>query len=606
MINWLRVAKSAYFYKRKRRLPKNAIVELFRALRQNSQTPSNNIFQHVKEIFAGTSWSAIAFSHERDPSFLELPPGQARERVCGFLLLVEYRDHLVLFRSGFDVPSTFKTRYLQRVADDRLQAAVARADATFEQIRLRNMAGSKYMLRSKTLEANDLQNVVGPSGASRYVPHGYRVRRGEEHYSATPTTGRISLRSDRTDHEELIHWAVAVINGLIDETAAPSTFIRSFARPVDLGSLPSSVHPAYLAMDIATLTEELFEEPVQYRLVRRAEGVTTALAQEEAQMILIALDLTFAIQKVRGQWRITELDDAVQVGTLEVGKTRIALRSFAIAEIQEIYIEPTNQAAGEESPALPLKRHIDHNDLFTVLFNDFAIVYLNGTLYRDDSMTDGGQTFLSYIRSNNQLSTATSEKGTFSAAQTSFDDDAVFGILVNSIATGDEVLVCDDLGDEWADFIGVNGQSQPKTISFYHAKHGALSLGASSFHVAVGHAIKNLGRFNITPEAIGAKLPKWSATYSAANLETSIPRIVRADAATLEQSLNDALSSPDTIRRVFLVTSSLSRWQLEEAFANIQDGHAPTAYFVQLYSLLMGYFTACAEVGAYPYVICQE
>jgi hypothetical protein len=55
-----------------------------------------------------------------------------------------------------------------------------------------------------------------------------------------------------------------------------------------------------------------------------------------------------------------------------------------------------------------------------------------------------------------------------------------------------------------------------------------------------------------------------------------------------------------------MVTSSLGRRQLEEAFVDIGGGQAPTAHFVQLYSLLMGYFSACAEVGAYPYVVCQE
>src|ERR1700722_4081305 len=119
MIHWLRAAKAAYFYKKRRRLPKNAIIELFRALRQDAEAPSNNLFHHVKEAFAGSLWSAIAFSHEREPSFLELPPGHLRDRVCGYLLLVEYRDHLVLFRSGLDVPSAFKTRYLLRVGDDR-------------------------------------------------------------------------------------------------------------------------------------------------------------------------------------------------------------------------------------------------------------------------------------------------------------------------------------------------------------------------------------------------------------------------------------------------------------------------------------------------------
>jgi hypothetical protein len=60
------------------------------------------------------------------------------------------------------------------------------------------------------------------------------------------------------------------------------------------------------------------------------------------------------------------------------------------------------------------------------------------------------------------------------------------------------------------------------------------------------------------------------------------------------------------IRRVFIVTSLLSRRQVEERFIAIRGGEAPTPHFVQLYWLLMSYFSACTEVGAYPYVVCQE
>jgi hypothetical protein len=114
MIDWLRSAKSANFYKKRKRLPKAAIIELFRTLRQNSDTPSQNIFHHVKQPLGHASWSALAFFYERAPSFLELPQGHTRERVCGFLMLVEYREHVVIFKSGLDLPSTFKADYLQR------------------------------------------------------------------------------------------------------------------------------------------------------------------------------------------------------------------------------------------------------------------------------------------------------------------------------------------------------------------------------------------------------------------------------------------------------------------------------------------------------------
>jgi hypothetical protein len=46
--------------------------------------------------------------------------------------------------------------------------------------------------------------------------------------------------------------------------------------------------------------------------------------------------------------------------------------------------------------------------------------------------------------------------------------------------------------------------------------------------------------------------------------------------------------------------------QLEHTLADIAAGAAPEPHFVQLYWLLTSYFSACAEVGAYAYVVCQE
>jgi hypothetical protein len=519
-------------------------------------------------------------------------------------MLVEYREHIVIFKSGLDLPSTFKTDYLRRAGDDRVEAAIARADATFEQIRLRNMATSKYALRSKTLEANDLRTVVGPSGTSRYVPRGYRVRRGSDHYSATPNTGRISLRSDRAAHQDLINWAVAVVDMLIDENIEPSTFIRAFARPIDLDSMPAGVLPTYIAVDLPTLTEQLFDEPEGIRLVRRIGDNNAILEKNEIDPILALLDRTFTVRRVRGDLRITDPQDH-PIGSLNIGKTRISLRSFEIPEIENIYVEPVNPPEGEDNPGVPIRRYIDHNDLFTILFSDLAVVYLDGALYRDPSLGDGTH-FLSYLRTDQRLNAATSEKGRFTALHTAFDPDSIFGVVADRIAAQDEILICDDLGDEWADFIGINPSSQPKTISFYHAKHDDLTLGASALHIVVSQAIKNLGRLSLSPEAIDAKLPRWRMAYVNDNVDTRIQRVIRGDAVTIRDTITTALSSPDTIRRVFIVTSSLSRRRVEERFVAIRGGEAPRPHFVQLYWLLMSFYSACAEVGAYPYVVCQE
>jgi hypothetical protein len=62
---------------------------------------------------------------------------------------------------------------------------------------------------------------------------------------------------------------------------------------------------------------------------------------------------------------------------------------------------------------------------------------------------------------------------------------------------------------------------------------------------------------------------------------------------------------PEVVKRVSIVTSSLSKKAVENAFADIKNGKRPTAHFVQLYWLLTSFFSACAEVGAAGYVICQ-
>lgn len=604
MINWLKTTKTANFHKAPRSIPAIAISRLFRALRNDSIDPSQNLFRHVNSTFEDAIWSAIAFFHDRRVSFLESATPVPRERVCGFLLIVEYRGHVAAFRHGFDLTPDFKTAHLSRIPSHRVQAATARADAIFEQMSLRSTAVSKHALRRKTLEADDLQSVVGSAGANRYVPQGYRVRDQGERYSATPSTGRIALRADRADHEALIEWAKSVIDRLVDECDPLAPFIRTFAQPIDLDAIPRGVQPAHFTVNIMSLTDALYSETEPMELVRQTEAGLETLSTVETQQVLDVLDQSYSLRRSRaGGFSILGNNNAI-IGRLTLGKSRIALRTFSLPDTENILVRRKDEA--NDGAGTPLKRYIDRHDLFIVLFTSVAIVYLDGDLHRDDAFGDGGQKFLSHIRSEQHLSNVTSEKGPFTAGQDTFEPISVFRVVIDHIAAHDSTLVCDDLGDEWADFIGTNVGSTPKSISFYHAKHGAPSLGASAFHDSVGQAIKNLGRMTLSSEAIAGKLQKWAGTYVNANVQTAINRVIRSHAPAVQQSLAEAASSPDTIRRVFIVTSSLSRQALADAFKDIQSGNRPSAHFVQLYWLLSSYFSAALEAGVYPYVICRE
>jgi hypothetical protein len=294
--------------------------------------------------------------------------------------------------------------------------------------------------------------------------------------------------------------------------------------------------------------------------------------------------------------------DAKKIGKIRIGKTGIGVRMSDLPEAQDLYVESLDALGG--MPEL-LKRYLDHNHLFTVLFNKIDVVYMEGSLYRDPSLIEGGERLLGYLRSDGALAMTTSEKGAFSPAHTVFDADSVFGIVTNSLSPQTEILACDDLGDEWADFIGVNSLAQPKTVTFYHAKHGEPSLSASAFHVSVSQAIKNLQHLRLTPDSLDTKRAKWESTYNNDSQQTQIQRMAKGSFPQLQSGVTETVGSPDTICRVLIVTDSLSRQAVADTLAAARNGTRPPAHFVQLYSLLMGFFSACAEVGAYPAVICR-
>jgi hypothetical protein len=605
MIEHLNVSRAAHFYKRKKHLSNAAIATLFKGLRQDAQNPSKNLFRADRVVLDDARYSAICFSFERSPSFLSGDAGVS-ERIFGFLLIIEKDELVAVLKSGLDLLSDFKVDYLDKVGGHRVERAIAQRDAIFEKLRLKNMSTSKLALRSKTLEARDLENTVATSSASRFVPQGYSVRRADGSYSATPNTGRISTHADRASYEQVVGWASGIMDLLALEGGETSPFIRNFARPISLSEIPSSVTPTYLAIDVGSLREALYGDVSTARLVREQQDAYAELPKATVDVILEDLDRHFVIANVAERHSILDPDSETSIGSVSVGKTRISLPGFSRPSIAGIFVEDASLVAGTDNDRKLLARYIDRESLFTLLFSDLALAYIDGSLYRDEALLAGGTTFLRHLQVSTRLAQATSEKGRFVARQAEFDQTSVFRIVIDDIAADVDLLLCDDLGDEWADFIGISTATSPAMVSFYHAKHGTRSLGASAFHESVGQAIKNLGRMTLPSESMPAKYASWDTVYRGPKVRTAIPRIVRGGTRNdIERQIEELRTAPDLVKRVFIVTSSLSRAEVETAFQQAAVGRAPSAHFVQLYWLLMSYFSACSEVGAVGYVVCQ-
>lgn len=605
MIDELQASKSCYFYRQKKRLTSVAVTALFRAVRGAQPAPSNNIFSHVRSQQGAATWSAICFQFDKTPPFLP-DASVSPDRVTGYLLITEYSGYVAVFKSQLDLPAEFIKRHLERIGAQDVDRGLTTNNSVFARVRLRHMTTSRFALRSKTLEGADLKNNVGMSSSARYAPSGYSFVEANEHFSTTPRTGRISQRADRAGYLELIDYACTIIDRLHPRPGRPSSssFLAAFARPVELSELASN--PTQFAVDTALLGQSIFDDQ-SIRLVKRDGGGYRELPKIEVDPILAELTEVMAISRDgAGREIVSQPASGAEIGEIAIRKTRISLKRLSLPLSNDVYVESTEFVLGQDDDRVPLKQFIDKEDVFIILFAHPRYAYLDGTLYQDDSLINGGARFLSYLFTNAELATVTDEKGAFTAAQRTFDRGSTFGAILSTVAQEDDVVVCDDLGDEWADFIGFWTNPASPRITFYHAKHGDLSLSASAFHVSVGQAIKNLGHLALSGPAMTTKLNRWRRYYRNSNVTTRIHRTCRGAPEDVRTAVEFCGAAPHTLKRVAIVTSSLSKRAVEQAFQDIAAGNRTSPYFVQLYWLLSSFFAACTEVGAFGCVICQE
>ena len=166
--------------------------------------------------------------------------------------------------------------------------------------------------------------------------------------------------------------------------------------------------------------------------------------------------------------RVIHPQNDVQVGMVNIAKTRTLNTEANLPEIENICIKPASQAAGDNDNGVPLKRYIDQNNFFTILFSDSRLVYLTASLYKDDSLVDGRTLSRTYALMHVLNVAIKARRERLRRHILTFDADSVleFSLIASRPTMKLFQSSADDLGDEWADFIGINGNHQPKTISF--------------------------------------------------------------------------------------------------------------------------------------------
>jgi hypothetical protein len=205
------------------------------------------------------------------------------------------------------------------------------------------------------------------------------------------------------------------------------------------------------------------------------------------------------------------------------------------------------------------------------------------------------ENFISVFKPLKELKDTVSEKGesTITASDTVFKSDSVFGTTVTKIAFKDDFLICDDFGKEWADFIGLKGES----IIFYHCKHGDSVMSATAFHDIVGQALKNIGK--LTPSESDLKNKRiWEKDYKTKKVQTKIKRLIKgASVSKFLSTFSQVVFRPNHRREISLVVNFISKKELTSRLQTLKKTHTckGKSEVIQILWFLSSLIATCQE-----------
>jgi hypothetical protein len=590
----LTTPKNAYFFSKLKPLSKALIERVFHSAMKQA---TGNALQRVirkTAIFGARrlKYSFLLFREESEPAFLDGTDLRNVEH-C-FLLIVELASTIAVFKCR----SAFSGSDLERCGALPDHGDVSRLfmhpHTAYERIGMRMMNFSRDGIHRRSLEAPDLTRSMSTLGANRAIPTEMRVKVNDDVHSVAPSTGRVSKRDARSSLRQLMQWAIQ----MEQEFTRPKPnngFIDHFARPMKLSARPAGVEPSGVIFTLAEVEAGLEAGTLRRILRRNWKGQLKEVDNTDLTRLFNTVRDVFSVEQSGGQHWLYQKANRRQ-GELRLNKNSI---SIAGSLLRNYFAERTNG----EQVALP--QLMNRSQDFLVCFSNPRYAYFGGHLFHDQNLLNQIDGFLSIFVPVAQLAAVTSEKGALAANSTQFPNDSVFGVIHQTIATGDDFLVCDDLGDEWADEIGVCTAVTNPAVSFYVAKHDVVGLSASAFHDAVGQAQKNLGHVNPIPAELLAKLNKWGQLYNAITGATQIQRVLKgASAGAAVTAIETVLAMPNAQRRMCLVISFISKNGLTAALTQLKNAGNGDCQLIQMLWLVTAFISACRDAGAVPLIYC--
>ncbi|OJX49435.1 MAG: hypothetical protein BGO88_14410 [Flavobacterium sp. 38-13] len=547
------INENAYFFSNDNniRITNSKINLLFREV--SSVKSGNYLLKKIRETInvdgINIIYSFCTFKFNSKPTFIDKVVNDWIETKLAYLLIVEVNDHIVISRKNISKVQDFVKQF--NALDYSILSTLFVTDETLlEKFNLKNLNVSDKALREKSLEAIDLRENFSALGANNYMLNSLRVNNNDEKISLSLNSSRINKLGRKNSIEQFCGWAKNLIDQINGHTDR-ATFLSVFAEPQDYESLKDSITPISVLFVFSKLYND-FENGIINRSF-------IEYIHNDGEIIERNIDLLKHLNKFERLSKVEEDNNLYFINNNSVNDIQLRFNEKSISirsqKLKSIILERDN------GTQLSLIDYINTSGGYVINFENIDLVYSNRKLFKDNRLLGNIEHFMKIFISHPELNNSLSEKGSFIPVQIDFNNNSLFKFVEDTYLNDFDYFICDDLGREWADHIGINEDK----IVLFHSKFDTTQFSASAFQDIVGQAQKNLG--NVSPQdyQLDGKRDFWNSQYiSTTGVATSINRLRKGD--NINNAINlykSATNNPNFHGEVHLVINFISKSNLE-------------------------------------------
>lgn len=600
------INKTGYFFRLEKPLTKKDIEIIFNEVSEKKQ--GRFLIKKVKEKLSEEAcYSVCCFKFISEPSFLENT--DILEEKHAFLLLLETNGKIAIFKKLISsIPNLLEEKLEQYKLDD-FYSLYSHKIPIYEKISMRNNSLSNFDIKQRTLEANNLNSMLSSSTTSRSIPTRAKMRFGTSNISINPHNSMVSILGNSSNIYELYIWVNHVFEELDIENKIP-TILNSFSYPTSLEKIIEMGHKITgVLIELSSLEKDYTSGNIEI------SSKSIPLDDLQINRLFKFLRKTILIEN-------NCFAKKRKILSLKIHKKKISIDSRVMRNIL------ITEQSGKE---LTLEKYINDNHLISACFEQPQYLYHAKNCFENRKITENCSRILSILDDSVDFSNLRSEKekNIHTNSTDIFPNTSLFSRIEDNYKSYD-LLICDDMNDEWADHIAINNNE----VLFIHSKFAKSSgCSASDLHEVISQALKNIGMMTASKEEFLTKYDKkWNLYYE----KTKIPRIktqvendlerykkyfsdipaeIKSDPELLKKAIerkyfSDILdkinSNPNILKKVIIAVPFLSKKELEKELGKQDISNTYKPHITQLIWLINSFISTCIENNTQPYILCGK